>query len=228
MNDQKKLSLEMFAITVVILGITISSLFLFQELFPEGFGEITGNAVSSVRIIQPPEAHCNMTFVGGWNLVSFFCISTQENKTAFFQNITGESLVFTYDAFDSSDPWKSMNPSLPNWTVQDFPEYLSRANAYWIYISGPENFFYNGSKRIPSYINLATGWNLVGYPTNIERNVSLVFSNLSATFLEIKSYNNTAGIYTNYNGTGGTMNKTLPYRGYWLNVNTSGVWVVDW
>jgi hypothetical protein len=227
LNKEKKTLIEIIALTIVILGITISSLFLFQKLFPETFEGFTGNAISSVRVVQTVPEPCNFTLYNGWNLASFFCISIYQNTTELFEPISYNS-IFMYDASSYIDPWISYNPSLPNWTVQSLPETVSREQAFWISVSSDQNYYFNGSKKPSTTISLVDGWNLVGYPTSTSRNVSQAVLGITGSFVQIKTFNNSAKTYDYYNGTNGTITNTSKYQGYWIEMNSTGSWVVSW
>jgi hypothetical protein len=157
--------------------------------------------------------------------------------------------IFQYDSFDSVDPWKSYNPSLPNWAVQQL-DYMDRVSGYWIYMYDDADYTYGG-KYSDSLIMLNTGWNFVGYPNNNPANITTSLNSIS--FSVVKNYvntkivpdvcqnvtNNETGnvtesctyiittdtwlIHVN-NGSSNTLNQFETYSGYWLNVSGTPQW----
>ena len=86
----------------------------------------------------------------------------------------------------------------------------------------------NGSKRVPSTVVLPEGWILAGYPTDTVKDIESSIATFNDSYTHIFSYDNAAGTYENYTkGSGGALNQTEPYRGYWIN-SSGGQWVVSW
>jgi hypothetical protein len=131
-------------------------------------------------------------------------------------------MIFSYDITDSSDPWKSYNPRLPNWTVQQLT-HMSRLSGYWINMSQDVDYTFNGSKKY-TIIPLEPGWNLVGYPNMINKSINESMSTVS--FNMLKTYDpltETMLVYVD-----GEINNTLyttdTYKGYWINSTATQNW----
>lgn len=228
--NRRHTTVEALALSVLFISFAVAGFLVLEHAFPGEFQKITGFATSRVYIIPPIPIDCNMTLEPEWNLLSFFCITTAQDIDEVLGNLSNSTIIFTYRAADLKDPWKVYNPNMPVWVVQDL-DALSRTEAYWMYFDflNSTSYFFNGSKRIPTHISLVSGWNFVGYPTNTDRDVALALSSLDNQYAQVLSYNNTADIYTSYTlGSGGTLNQTKAYHGYWVLMNTNKMWVVDW
>jgi len=78
------------------------------------------------------------------------------------------------------------------------------------------------------------GWNLVGYPTNLSREVNQSFLTVPPNVTLIRAYNASVPAYWHYppNSSTDASNTSLrvlvPYWGYWMYINQTGDWIVDW
>lgn len=233
MNNMKpdtKNHLEVIVISMLLVSTAIISLLLIENIAPEDFNRMTGRTITRVNILAPPAAACNTTFEPGWNYISLFCISTYKNRDEAIQNMTGLTRMHTYRPNDANDPWKTYTTYLPSWVVNDL-SYLSRTEGYLVYLNNTDNISYylNGSKIIPTNIVLQTGWNLVGYPTDINKPIEEGLSTINDTYVIVYTQNNTDKMYISYSkSSGGTLNETQTYQGYWINMSSGDTWVVNW
>jgi hypothetical protein len=210
---------------LIVAVILVMSVFIIQN---DRQDSITGNAVTNtqVSIIPVPFSNCSFDLHSGWNLVSFYCLGLFSDRNTVLNSIDGNyTMIFTYDASDANDPWKSYNPSLPDWTVQQLSN-MNRFSGYWIYISNDVEYFYpgvNASSNIPLY----NGWNLVGYPTTTGRPVNESLHDVSFSILE--TYDNPADTWLQYvNGSSNNTFSTMStYKGYWINVSSAQAWLVN-
>jgi len=190
---------------------------------------------TKVEVLASPSKNCSFQLSPGWNMVSFYCLGLFADRNIVLQSISDSySSIFEYQANDIVDPWKSYNPSLPNWTVQQL-NYMDRVSGYWIYIyntsdgsnasTGMTNFSYPGIYS-DSIIYLYTGWNFIGYPklntTNIGTDLNISSYNI------VKYYNTTTDTWLIYiNGSANNTFDTFEtYKGYWLNVSEDQQWYV--
>jgi hypothetical protein len=189
------------------------------------FPSITGHEIMSTRlvIIDKIDTNCNMTFEQGWNLASFPCLDADENLTVFFGVLNNSyDSVKAYDPSDASDPWKSYSPNLPVWTVQDL-SYVSRQKGYWLDSDSYTNFYINSTLALPNFIGLASGWNLIGYPTRTVRLVNDTFDGISSSIDYVYLYN-ASDILDKWKewtpnsslSSNQDLNYTVLYYGYWV------------
>ncbi|MBN2052959.1 hypothetical protein JW756_05625 [Candidatus Woesearchaeota archaeon] len=225
MQDKNIIIEEALLVITVVLLLSLTMLVL-EKTLPLSFQKITGAVVTTVNVTQPEGADCNFTLSQGLNLVSFFCIPNMMPRDFMIENITNLEFIFEYQE-GSDDKWKSYNPALPSFVIQDLNT-LSRTEGYWISVSSVEDFFLAGGLRLPTSIDLQSGWNLAGYPTNEIKSVNDSFASIDGNFTEVRTYKTLSGSFISYvPGVGGALNQTEPYYGYWINATTNEVWVVD-
>ncbi|MBU1198418.1 MAG: hypothetical protein KKF46_02755 [Nanoarchaeota archaeon] len=225
MNKNIRKTEEILIIISVLLILTLTFI-VFEKTLPDSFQKITGRAMTTVNVTLPPPENCTFTLQSGWNLVSFFCISNMAELNDVVGNITELEAIFEYQE-ESSDLWKSYNPSLPSFVIQDL-EMMTRTEGYWIRMDASENYNFEGGLRLPTSISLVSGWNLAGYPTNENKTATTAFTTIQGNFEEVRTYNASTDVYVSYvPGVGGALATIQPYYGYWINANASDVWVVD-
>jgi hypothetical protein len=186
---------------------------------------ITGMQVMSTRllIVERVTSMCNISLVEGWNMVSFYCMGLDLPVEELLMNMEGEyESIRTYDASDALDPWKSYNPDLPSWAVQDLP-YVARSDGYWILVGEDQRFVRAGNLYTPTIIDLHTGWNLIGYPST---NVSLVNDTFNTTvplFDYVESFNSSdysdpwkEWTWNSSLVSDQDLNYTVPGSGFWI------------
>jgi len=226
MNEKNRKIEEILTLGTVVL-LLLLSLMVLEKTLPVSFQKITGGVVSTVNVTQSISVNCTFTLYSGLNLVSFFCIPTQIPASRVLGGISSNlDSIFEYQE-GSTDAWKTYNPSLPSFVIQDL-ENMGRTEGYWINMLNTQNYSLEGGLRIPNSIILVPGWNLVGYPTNRIKPVNESFASIEGNFTEVREYNPITDSFINYlPGFGGALNQTEAYKGYWINVTTSEVWIVD-
>lgn len=199
-------------ITIGILALLIMFVIVFFS--PKYNNNITGKDVyTKVEILNVVPSNCNFTLYEGWNYVSFHCISSSVPITSVLSSINSSySKVFTYNSFDTTDPWKSYNPELPNWVVQDL-RYMGRTSGYIILIKNDTQYFYEGYKR-SSIIQLNNQWNLIGYPLNYTSNITDFLAGIN--YNEILTYENNTLLFYIPNATNNTLLYFYPNKAYWI------------
>jgi len=225
MNEQNKKIEEIVTVVCVSL-LLLTTMIVFEKMINVPFENVTGEVLTTVRIIETRSAYCNFTLEAGLNLVSFFCIRNGAHRDEVIENITNLESIFEYQE-NAQDRWKSYNPSLPWFVIQDL-ELMHRTEGYWIRMRAREDFLTEGGLRLINYVNLVPGWNLAGYPTNKTKSVNESFASIEGNFTEVRAYNASTQVFTNYiPGVGGGLTATTPNLGYWINVSVIEVWVVD-
>jgi len=204
---------------------TLSILLFFDDSNFLSNNIISSNAVVNTRVnILPAEQkNCSVQLSTGWNMVSFYCLGLFNERSIVLQSVSESyGAIFKYQSSDVTDPWKSYNPNLPNWTVQQL-NYMDRTSGYWIYMTNDTTFFYSGVYS-NSVIPLYSGWNFVGYPNLNSTNISVALSEIS--FSVVDYYNKSTGTWLvyYYGGSSNTLNNFNTYKGYWINVSSISQW----
>ncbi|MFH2020652.1 MAG: hypothetical protein ABIJ34_04510 [archaeon] len=189
---------------------------------------IIGNALVSTKLVIVEKAAnaCNISFVPGWNLVSFNCLSSSTSYDGFFENTT-KHILRTYVADDSADPWKSNNPDLPSWVVHDLAT-VGRENGYYLYSSNDSKLLRYGELVVPTLIPVVPGWNLIGYPSNATKEINQTFGGNIPDFDYVQSYNASDTIdpwkewtWNSSLASNEDLNLTVPGFGYWVYMLSS-------
>ena len=72
--------IEEIVVLMAVVLLFALSLMVFEKIIPTSFESITGKVLSTVNIVNTTDVNCNFTLSNGFNLVSFFCISTSEAR----------------------------------------------------------------------------------------------------------------------------------------------------
>lgn len=226
-----------FILSGIVLLILLSYFAANFTFLPEYAADFfTGHQVMSTRLVIVAENQtvCDFNTEQGWNLVSFPCIVDDADIAVFlpYSNYSYGS-VRQYLASDPGDPWKSYNPNLPSWVVQDLGSF-SRAGGYWIYFDNTTHVYINSTLGTPTLINLLPGWNMIGYPSTSDRKINDTFSQIVPNFDYVYMYNasDTQDNWKEY-----TWNSSLPsgqdlnyssrYYGYWVYMLASDTLVIS-
>jgi parallel beta-helix repeat protein len=117
----------------------------------------------------------------GWNLISIPFVQTDTDLGSVLSPIRGYyDAVQYYDTTDTNDPWKHNHTKKPN-HLNDLSN-INHTWGFWIHIIEPNGviFEYNGLPlRQNQTISLHPGWNMVGYPSLINKNLTVGLNNLT-------------------------------------------------
>jgi hypothetical protein len=195
--------------------------------------QIIGLTLAKLRV-QPLvyEYTCSVNLTEGWNLVSVPCEASNMTREYVLSNLSNNyTSIHAYYADDVNDSWKSHNPSLPSWVVQDLTN-ISVEKGYWIKITTNRNFSVPGNISIPRVILLKKGWNLIGYPHYRSKDVEEALTSISGAYTLVYSYNKTDindswKRYNPYNLSGNDLENITPYFGYWINTTTDTALIIN-
>lgn len=195
---------------------------------------ITGRAISRVYILETPPANCSVELREGLNFVSFFCEhgATSINKT--LVNALNQTLdykaVFSYVPNSPNNSWSTYNPELPDYVVHDMSN-IDRYHGYWVDMNAYGNYSKVGVKFSVTNINLQPGWNMVGYPSNVDINISLGLSSINGNYTVVKSFQNVNGTYkwlTYEPSVNDSITHLQPMKAYFINATDTATWTVNW
>jgi len=170
---------------------------------------------------------CYLVLYEGWNLISLPCDTDNKSISYVLNDIWyNYTSIHWYDASDAEDPWKSYNPSMPVWVVQDLYNF-SYKSGYWIRMEANTSMSINGTRDSFVEIPLYGGWNLIGYPVNESKNITEALKTIGGKYSSVHLYNAT-DILDHWKAFNPYINLSLndlksmiPYYGYWINVSTN-------
>jgi len=130
-------------------------------------------------------------------------------------------IVWVYNASDTADPWKSYIPGAPD-AVNDLHE-MKPGQGYWIkMLYSSSSLTVEGLPLASSQISLATGWNLMGYPSTDSQDISTALSGIAGKYEIVWAYNSsdTGDPWKRYmpGGVGNDLDEMKPGSGYWIKM----------
>ena len=181
-----------------------------------------------------------ISLMPGWNLVSFNLHPVDTDTAAVLSSISGQySLVYAWDAsggHPGSGNWMKYDPAqgFGN-TLVDLDETM----AFWIHMTSPAALDVVGTVPVTTDVALydnAGGWNLVGYPSALNRplpdalrdhgvgsSFSLVYAHhASDTGDPWKIFDPAAPGWAN------DLTELAPGWGYWVMVSGDPTWIVGY
>ncbi len=126
-------------------------------------------------------------------------------------------MAWFYNGSDALDPWKSHNP----YRVTNDRTSINRSMGFWVSVSQDTNITLAGRVPTSTDILLRAGWNLVGYPSFIERNVSVALSGIS--YERVEGYVDAPSQNLKLMSDTDLMR---PCEGYWIKVNSETTWII--
>ncbi len=159
----------------------------------------------------------------GWNLISVPLVQANTTIQSVLSSIDGKwDVVQYYDATDAMDHWKTYATFKPP-PLNDF-QAINHTIAFWIRTTEACNLSVNGTVPGLTNIPLKAGWNLVGYPSFVEKSIIDALAGTGYD-LPVEGFNATAPYRIDQLADTYMMK---PGEGYWVHVPADTVWVVDW
>ncbi len=162
----------------------------------------------------------------GWNLISLPRIQLDPDIETVLQSIEDQyDSVWGYNITDINDPWRHYHSSKPPY-MNDLWE-LNHSMGFWVHITEPEGttlVVFGDELTSNQSIPLYAGWNLVGYPSTMNRTRDEALNNLEydMDIYKICHYNTTAFQMEMVTGS----DSFEVGQGYWIYANNLCVWEV--
>jgi PKD repeat protein len=182
-----------------------------------------------------------ISLVPGWNLVSFNVQPKNTSPATVLSGIAGKyDLVYAWDATGGhagSGNWMKYAPGVPPYA--NSLNSLDETMGFWVHVTTASTLNVVGDAPTTTYITLSTaagGWNLVGYPSSVNRNLPAALSahGVGTDFSLVYAYHayDTADLWKLFGiGTPDFANdlKFLsPGWGYWVKVTVTHTWDVKY
>ncbi|MCK4266001.1 MAG: hypothetical protein KAX31_01900, partial [Thermoplasmata archaeon] len=197
------------------------------------YGDTQSNVVPYINTGPPPTYDIDLTGVAvdTWVFVSFPITAIGDVPTVFNDTSWGDGgttwdYIQWYD--NSAREWKSYATYKPA-SVNDM-DIIDNAAGFWIHITanGGNQKLTVGTGVMPAgpvFINLYTGWNLVGYPSATPRTADIALLGTSADVIAV--YNATAPYrITDVPSIQFNTVTMLEGNAYWVHVTTDTTWTV--
>jgi hypothetical protein len=159
----------------------------------------------------------------GWNQISIPLIQTDTNLRTVLRLIEGKyDIVRYFNPTSLIDHWRTYRTFVPN-GYNDLA-YLNHKMGLWINITSSDGvmFTVTGEKPSSTHIQLYKGWNLVGYPSFTDRNVSEALEGI--LYEQVEGFNENAPPY--YLKILSNSDIMTAGYGYWIRVTSDCVWTI--
>jgi parallel beta-helix repeat protein len=163
----------------------------------------------------------------GWNLISLPRIPSNSSLEMIIQSIENRyDSIWLYNITDVYDPWKHYHVLMPS-NLNDLWE-LNHTMGFWLHVTDPEGaaLAVFGYELIANQsILLYPGWNLVGYPSTMNRTRDEALNNLEfgPDIYKIQTYNATTQKWVELDD---SMDYFEVGRGYWVYSTVRKIWDV--
>jgi parallel beta-helix repeat protein len=164
----------------------------------------------------------------GWNLISYPYVKSDYSIENVLLPIEGHyDAVQWYNISDTKDHWKHFQISKPS-HLNDLNN-LNHNIGFWVHINSSNeiSFLMNGTlPKNDQMIQLYPGWNLVGYPSIVNRLRDDALNNLQFgnEIKEIYYFNSKSQSWKNLE-----VNEYIKWGvGYWFYLNSIATWIVNY
>jgi hypothetical protein len=183
----------------------------------------------SYNLLENPISGITLSLFTGWNLISLPLMPEDTNITSLLSPINGNySIVWEYNASDTSDHWKKYDPSVP--FGNDLTN-MEPGKGYWIVMTSDDTLPI--SRAVPESvdIDLKIGWNLVGFNSLDSKPIAEALSSINGNYSIVWAYNasDTTDHWKKYDPSvpfGNDLINMEPGRGYWIMMTSEGILIV--
>jgi parallel beta-helix repeat protein len=181
----------------------------------------------------------SIPLVTGWNLISFNVHPDNTDITSVLSSIDGNyDLVYAWDAtgaHSGAGNWMRYAPGIPGNTLST----LDETQGFWIRMTTADTLDIVGSAPTTTNISLlttASGWNLVGYPSDENRSMpdALTTHGVTAYTLVYAYHANDTSVpwdpWKRYatGVPGNDLLELVPGWGYWIKITATSTWQLDY
>lgn len=159
------------------------------------------------------ESQFNLSFNGGWSLISFPLNATNMSAWNIFNGVDNLTILWEYNA----GSWVAFDPS-DQFSLLDT---IDRRKGYWAYMSGNDFLTYNGTLVNTTQIDLVSGWNLVGYPSGTSALINNTLVSIISNIVSVWKFDGSYVLHDPLDPFTLLTNFDYGY-GYWIKATASG------
>jgi len=181
---------------------------------------------STTRYIQVVPIGINIDLYTGWNLISLPLIPEGTSIASVLSPINDNySIVWEYNASDTSDHWKKYDPGVP--FGNDLTN-MESGKGYWIMMTSDDTLPISGTVPESTDLDLKTGWNLVGFNSLDGQPIveALYFINGNYSIVWAYDASETTDHWKKYDPGvpfGNDLINVEPGSGYWIMMTSEGI-----
>ena len=179
--------------------------------------------------LSPAATTAVLSLSTDWNLLSIPVSPSSTTITQVLSTITGSyDLVYAYYASDTADPWKKYNTAAPP-LLNDLTD-IDETKGFWIRTSDAVTLTVSGTTPVSPTIPLVTGWNLVGYPSQVTKPITEALTSCAGKYDLVYAYyaSDTADPWKKYNTAAppflNDLTEMRPGLGYWVRMTEACNW----
>ena len=180
----------------------------------------------SYNPLENPISSTTLNLYIGWNLISLPLMPEDTGISPLLSSINGNySIVWEYNASDTSDHWKKYDPGVP--FGNDLTN-MEPGKGYWILMTSDNTLPISGTVPESTDIDLKISWNLVGYNSLDSQPIADALSSISGNYSIVWAYNasDTTDHWKKYDSGvpfGNDLINMEPGRGYWIMMTSDGI-----
>jgi len=173
-----------------------------------------------------PASGTTLNLYTGWNLISLPLMSDDTSSTSILSPVSGNySIVWAYNASDTTDHWKKYDPTTP--FGNDLTT-MEPGNGYWIMMTSDDTLNISRTMPAPTDIELWSGWNLIGYNSLNPQTITDALSSIDGNYSIIWAYNasDSTDHWKKYDPNtpfGNDLANMEPGKGYWIMMTTDDI-----
>ena len=173
-----------------------------------------------------PASGTTLNLYTGWNLISLPLMPEDTSITSLLSPISGNySIVWEYNASDTSDHWKKYDPGVP---FENDLINMEPGKGYWILMTSDNTLSISGTVPESTDIILKTGWNLIGYNFLDSQPIAEALSSINGNYSIVLAYNasDTADHWKKYDPSVPFENDLTivePGKGYWIMMTSDDI-----
>ncbi len=159
----------------------------------------------------------DLTLSSGWNLISLNKLPPDTSISSVLSDLAGKvNSIWAYDG-----TWQVYDPLKPD--LSDLHE-MEPGKGYWIQLNSSAYLNITGNSSSGG-INLAPGWNLVGFNSGTSKEPGVAFSTIAGKYYSVWSFAGGAWKFYDPSNTGSsTLSEIKPGGGYWIKMKESSTW----
>jgi parallel beta-helix repeat protein len=154
----------------------------------------------------------------GFNLLSYPLFLEDDKMESVLKTVEFNE-VWYFEPSIPTSKWKSYSKS----KSYQSPFEMDFRRSYWVNVTQDSNLTVAGMVMPRSGMILLPGWNLVGYPSVVNRTSAQSFAGIATR--EIEGFDGTSSPY--FLRTMGPSDEMVPGYGYWVKVDSPVWWVVE-
>ena len=173
-----------------------------------------------------PASGTTLNLYTGWNLISLPLMSDDTSSTSILSPVSGNySIVWAYNASDTTDHWKKYDPTTP--FGNDLTT-MEPGNGYWIMMTSDDTLNISRTMPAPTDIELWSGWNLIGYNSLNPQTITDALSSIDGNYSIIWAYNasDSTDHWKKYDPNtpfGNDLENMEPGKGYWIMMTAEDI-----